>query len=74
MKAKHSTLENFDNLPDAAHVRLPVVAALRACSPSTVWRDVKRGRVPQPKRLSTRIVAWQVGELRRALQGKQARP
>ena len=28
-------LANFDTLPDAANVRLPVVAALFACSPAT---------------------------------------
>ena len=57
-------LEHFDSLPDSAHVRLPVVAALKGCSPATVWRMVKRGYLPAPHKLSERITAWNVGELR----------
>ena len=61
------SLEHFDSLPDAAHVRQPVVEALFGCSSATVWRCVNNGRIPAPKKLSTRISAWNVGELRRAL-------
>jgi len=63
-------LRFFDSLPDAAHVRQPTVEALFAYSPATLWRRVKDGRLPQPRKLSDNIVAWNVGELRRALQGK----
>ena len=34
-------LAKFDSLPDAAHVRLPVVLALYACSRATAWRHVR---------------------------------
>lgn len=60
-------LKNFDQLPDCANVRLPIVKALYACSPATVWRGVKSGRIPQPKKLSPRTTGWNVGELRHAL-------
>lgn len=60
-------LQNFDALPDAAHVRQPVVEALFGCSSATVWRRVKDGGIPAPVKLSTRITAWNVGKLRRAL-------
>jgi len=60
-------LKNFDSLPDSASVRLPVVRALKACSAATVWRLVKRGDLPAPRKLSQRITAWNVGELRKAL-------
>lgn len=60
-------LKNFDDLPDSAYVRLPVVQALKACSPATVWRMVKRGDLPAPRKQSERITAWNVGELRKAL-------
>lgn len=60
-------LKNFDLLPDSANVRLPVVAALRGCSTATVWRDVKRGLLPAPRKLSERVTTWNVGELRKAL-------
>lgn len=63
-------LRNFDALPDAANVRLPVVAALFACSTVTVWRRVKKGTLPAGRRLSEGVTAWNVGELRKALRGE----
>jgi len=62
-----SELSNFDQLPDSAHVRLPVVASLYACSSVTVWRNVKKGVIPAPVKLTDNITAWNVGELRKAL-------
>ncbi len=59
-------LKNFNSLPDAAHVRQPVVEALFACSPATVWRMVKRGTL-KPKKLSERVTAFNVGDLRKTL-------
>ncbi len=63
-------LRNFDTLPKAANVRLPVVCALFACSPATVWRRVKSGALPAPRKLSEGVTAWNVGELRKALNGE----
>jgi len=63
-------LRNFDTLPEAANVRLPVVAALFACSPATVWRRVKSGTLPAPRKLSEGVTAWRVAELRKALSGE----
>lgn len=60
-------IQHFDTLPDSANVRQPVVEALVPCSPATVWRMVKRGQLPKPRKLGTRITAWNVGELRKAL-------
>lgn len=60
-----SALRHFDSLPDSAHVRLPVVTGLFACSPATVWRHVKAGILPKPRKLSPRLTAWNVGELRK---------
>jgi predicted DNA-binding transcriptional regulator AlpA len=60
-------LKNFDSLPDAASVRQPVVQALYDCSAATVWRYVKSGHIPAPRKLGPRVTAWNVGELRRAL-------
>ncbi len=65
-----AALENFDFLPDSANVRLPVVAALFACSPATVWRRVKRGTLPAARKLSDGVTAWPVGDLRKALRGE----
>lgn len=65
--ASQSAFHNFDLLPDSANVRQPVVQALFCCSPATVWRMVKRGTLPAPRKLSDRITAWNVGDLRKAL-------
>lgn len=62
-------LRNFDSLPDSANVRLPVVAALFACADVTVWRRVKAGMLPAPRKLGARVTAWNVGELRSVLAG-----
>ena len=60
-------LKNFDSLPDSANVRQPVVEWLYSCSSATVWRNVKKGIIPAPKKLSERVTAWNVGDLRKAL-------
>jgi predicted DNA-binding transcriptional regulator AlpA len=57
-------LTNFDRLPAAAFVRLPVVVGLFGVTPHTVWRWVKAGRLPQPVKLSPGVTAWRVGDLR----------
>lgn len=62
-----NALKNFDLLPDSANVRQPIVQALFGCSAATVWRMVKRGTLPAPRKLSERITAWNVGDLRQAL-------
>jgi len=60
-------LRNFDSLPDSANVRQPVVQALYGCSSATVWRNVRKGVIPAPRKLSERVTAWNVGDLRKAL-------
>ena len=71
-KSKHAAsdipaaLKQFDNLPNSAHVRLPVVAAWRGCSAATVWRHVKLGLIPKPVNLGPNLTAWRVGDLRQA--------
>ena len=65
-----AALAEFDTLPNAAHVRLPVVQALYACSDETIRRRVKAGQIPAPRKLGPRVTAWNVGELRKALCGE----
>ena len=62
-----NALAQFDQLPDSAHVRLPTVKHLYACSTASIWRGVKAGRIPKPRKLSPRTTCWNVGELRQAL-------
>lgn len=60
-------LANFDLFPNSAHVAQPVVEGLYGCSSATVWRRVKDGSIPAPRKLSPRCTRWNVGELRAAL-------
>ena len=65
--AVDDVLRRFGSLPDEAHVRLPVVMALYACSAASVWRYVKSGALPAPSKFGVRVTAWNVGELRSVL-------
>lgn len=60
-------LEGFGRLPDEAHVRIRVVMALYGCSAASVWRFVKSGAIPTPRKFGSRVTAWNVGELRASL-------
>ncbi|SEN42971.1 helix-turn-helix transcriptional regulator [Nitrosomonas marina] len=64
-------LKNFDDLPDSAQVRLPVLTGLYGCSPATIWRCVKAGIIPQPEKLTPRTSSWNVGKLRKARNNNQ---
>jgi predicted DNA-binding transcriptional regulator AlpA len=68
-------LRHFDQLPDSAFVRLPVVLGLFGISASTAWRRVQSGALPEPERLGgprSRTVGWRVGKLRSVLRGEAA--
>ncbi|MBN9341214.1 MAG: AlpA family phage regulatory protein [Comamonadaceae bacterium] len=60
-------LRNFNDLPDEAYVRLPVVLMLLGVSRATVWRLCKSGTVPAPEKLGSQISVWNVGALRNVL-------
>jgi predicted DNA-binding transcriptional regulator AlpA len=62
-----AALAQFDRLPDSGNVRLPTVAGLCGVGPATVWRWSKEGRLPAPRKLSSKVTVWNVGELKRAL-------
>jgi predicted DNA-binding transcriptional regulator AlpA len=62
-----SVLTQFGSLPDAAYVRLPVVAALHDVGPATIWRWSKSGRLCAPRKIGPNVTAWNVGELRRSM-------
>ncbi len=59
-------LQQFDQLPDAAHVDVRTVAGLFGISVPTVWRHTRSGKLPIPRKIgaSTR---WKVAELRAIL-------
>lgn len=64
---------NFDALPDSAYLReaqlvpsskRPGVPAVLPFSPPTLWRKVRAGTFPKPVKLSERVTAWRVGDVR----------
>lgn len=72
MATTHTSV--FDALPDSAWlreaqlVRSPknrdsAIAPLPFSAP-TLWRMVKLGKFPKPTKLSTRVTAWQAGQVR----------
>lgn len=63
---------NFAALPDDAHVRLPVICELYAMSRASIWRKVKDGSLPAPKKFSVQVSAWRVGDIRADLARRAA--
>lgn len=72
--AAPATQAVFDTLPDNAWLRQAqlvrsnksadsAVAPLPFSAP-TLWRMVKAGTFPKPTKLSARVTAWQVGQVR----------
>jgi predicted DNA-binding transcriptional regulator AlpA len=68
----NSAFLEFDNLPNSAFIRLPVMVNLYGVSPATIWRGVKSGAIPKPAKLTERTTAWNVGVVRDALALKAA--
>lgn len=60
-------LRQFDQLPDSANVRRPVVRALFGWSDTTLHRRIQDGTLPAPSKMSPRIATWNVGKIRAVL-------
>ena len=58
---------NFDNLPATGFMRQPQVLEVVPFSSATLWRKCKSGQFPKPVRLSERVTAWKVGDVRQFL-------
>ena len=57
-------LSQFDQLPDSAYIRLPVVKRLYGVSSATIWRNCQKLKMPCPVKLSERCTAWSVKAIR----------
>lgn len=68
-RPNNSAFLNFDNMPDAGQVRLPVVKQLLGVSGATIWRLVKKGHLKTYK-LTERTTTFNVGELKQFLASK----
>jgi prophage regulatory protein len=63
-----ATPANFDNLPDTGYMRqAQIIPAVIPVSSATWWRGVQSGRYPKPVKLSERVTAWKVGDIRQFL-------
>lgn len=62
--AQERALAGFDSLPNAAHVDVHVVAAVKGISVPSVWRWARNGLIPQPVRVTPGTTRWNVGQLR----------
>lgn len=63
-------LANFDQLPDSAYIRLPVMKGLYGVSAATIWRNCRQLKMPAPVKLSERCTAWSVKSIRADLAAK----
>lgn len=70
VKTIPDALVNLDLMPNTAFVRLPVVAMAYGYSKATVWRNVKKGKMPKPVKISERCTAWNVGLIKADLAAK----
>lgn len=60
----------FDQLPDSAYIRLPVLKRLYGISAASCWRGVKNSTIPKPVKISERCTAWSVKAIRADLAAK----
>jgi predicted DNA-binding transcriptional regulator AlpA len=65
--AKDEVPKHFDDLPASAQIPARTVARLLDVSEVTVWRWVKLGKLPQPRKLGSNTTRFAVGEVREAL-------
>jgi len=79
-KASHPNSSVFDLLPDSAYLRESQLVRSTKRSDSTtaplpfsaptLWRMVKTGQFPKPYKLSARVSAWQVSQVREWMQAQ----
>ena len=55
----------FGGLPGTGYVRqAQLIPDIVPFSSATLWREVKAGRFPAPVKLSQRVTAWRVEDIR----------
>ena len=59
-RAIPEALAHFDQLPDSAYIRLPIMRGLYGISSASIWRGVKSGLICKPVKISERCTAWSV--------------
>ncbi|HEX7687707.1 MAG TPA: AlpA family phage regulatory protein [Burkholderiaceae bacterium] len=68
------TATAFDNLPATGYVRQSqLIPAPVPFSSATLWRKCKSGDFPKPIKLSARVTAWKVEDVRQWLAAQAAK-
>ena len=76
-----SVIPSFDTMPDGAYIReaqlvqspkRPGIAVPLPFSAPTLWRKVREGTICKPYKLSSRVTAFKVGEVRAWLAAQEA--
>jgi prophage regulatory protein len=70
MTTDHTPI-NFLTLPPEGFVREPVVLAAGGMKRSTLWKWVAEGKFPKPYKISSRLTAWDVADVRRWINEKK---
>lgn len=61
----------FDDLPASGYIRqAQLIPDVVPFSSATLWRKCKSGQFPKPVKLSERVTAWRVGDIRQFLQNQ----
>lgn len=66
----HNLTENskpkpgFDSRPNTGFIRQSHILEVVPFSAATLWRMVRAGTFPAPTKLSTRVTAWRVSQIR----------
>lgn len=67
------TASTFDDLPSAGFIRQSqLIPNVVPFSSATLWRKCKAGHFPKPVKLSERVTAWNVGDVRKFLETQAA--
>ena len=66
-----SAASTFDNLPASGYIRqAQLIPDVVPFSSATLWRKCKAGQFPRGYKLSERVTAWRVGEVRAWLEAQ----
>ena len=61
---------NINGLPEIGFVRERQILRVFPVSRSTWWNGVRDGKYPKPVKLSDRITAWRVSDIRALIEAK----
>jgi len=69
VQKSNATPIDYRSLPDAARLREKHVIPLIGRSRASLWRDVRKGTFPRPKKDGA-ITSWRYGDVRKWLEGQ----